>query len=198
LVSSPACEVPRKSQYAARRKPLLAAIATLSAAALLTAIAYPLSARYYARWESTNKGATVILFKGGLHIWISNAGFSYTGMREGLVAGPKSQLRSGFDPEWPFLPRFNTKSSTGATIPLYAPLLAAALPAAILIYIEASLRRRSRIGYCPTCGYDCRGLAPNSPCPECGSATRANIAAPSADQSDRASATTTAPTAPST
>jgi hypothetical protein len=180
------------------RKPLLAAIATLSASALLAAAAYPLSARYYARWESTAKGATVILYKGGLHVWTTNTGFGYTGMREGVVAGPKQQLRSGFDPAWPILPTFDPKSASGATIPLYAPLLLTAIPAAILIIIEARLRRRSRIGYCPSCGYDCRGLAPLAPCPECGSAARTNATSnPSTGSRHRANAATSAPTTPS-
>jgi len=63
---------------------------------------------------------------------------------------------------------FDAKSANGATIPVYVPLLFAAIPAAILIIIEARLRRRSRIGYCPSCGYDCRGLPAASACPECG------------------------------
>ena len=152
-----------------RRKLLLAAIACFTTTAVLCAAAYPLSARYYARWESTAKGATVILYKGGLHLWTTNTGFSYTGMREGLVAGPKSQLRSSFDPDWPILPTFEPKSANGMVIPLYAPFLLTGVPAAILILIELRLRRRARIGYCPDCGYDCRGLPAGSACPECGS-----------------------------
>src|SRR5882724_1477683 len=137
-----------------RRRLLCAAIILFLTAATICAVAYPLSIRYYSRWESTAQGATIIIYHGGIHLWTANTGFAYTGMREGLVAGPQSQLRSGFDPDWPLLPAFGSKSATGTTIPLYAPLLLALVPAVLLLIVQARLRRRARIGYCATCGYD--------------------------------------------
>jgi hypothetical protein len=34
--------------------------------------------------------------------------------------------------------------------------------------LDTLARRRARVGLCPECGYDRRGLSPDAPCPECG------------------------------
>jgi hypothetical protein len=51
-------------------------------------------------------------------------------------------------------------------IPLWAPLLLAALP---VVLLRQTARARRRAGVCTACAYDRRGLPPTSPCPECGS-----------------------------
>jgi hypothetical protein len=42
----------------------------------------------------------------------------------------------------------------------------------LVLFVPRSMRRllRSRRGRCPSCGYDCRGLAADAKCPECGGA----------------------------
>jgi hypothetical protein len=50
------------------------------------------------------------------------------------------------------------------------PLLAvAAVPLVVRQWFGRTMRgRRTRLGLCPSCGYDRRGLDPTTPCPECG------------------------------
>jgi hypothetical protein len=51
-------------------------------------------------------------------------------------------------------------------VPLWAPLLIAALPTAVLCWRD---RRRIPPGHCPTCGYNLTGNV-SGRCPECGQA----------------------------
>jgi hypothetical protein len=136
-------------------------------ATIFVAAAYLWSAWCYARWEDTAKGSTVILHRGGVHIWLKNTGFSYTGLRPSFCWGPRRELR-GFTPPWAWLPAINTTSANGAIIPLWAPLLIPLVPALLLWRAEARDRRRARKGFCFTCAYDCSGLPPETACPECG------------------------------
>jgi hypothetical protein len=53
-------------------------------------------------------------------------------------------------------------------IPLWAPALAATLLATAFWFFDTRARRRELRGCCTACGYNCRGLAPDVPCPECG------------------------------
>lgn len=52
-------------------------------------------------------------------------------------------------------------------VPAYAPLLLAAVPAAVYWRRRLAAGRRARPGHCPCCGYDVRGLQVPR-CPECG------------------------------
>lgn len=56
-------------------------------------------------------------------------------------------------------------------IPLWMPLLAAAVPTFLFWRTDRRARLRAMVGRCPVCGYDLTGIAkPTDPttCPECG------------------------------
>ena len=53
-------------------------------------------------------------------------------------------------------------------IPLWAPVLLAAMPTAWLWWRDRPSRRRRLAGVCLKCGYDLRGLGAGGLCPECG------------------------------
>jgi hypothetical protein len=66
-----------------------------------------------------------------------------------------------FAPEF----RFNALNDWFINLPLWIPL-ALTSPLATFLWI-----RRHPKGHCRRCGYPLRGLAPQSPCPECGKPT---------------------------
>lgn len=53
-------------------------------------------------------------------------------------------------------------------LPLWMPLAAAGLPAALLLWLDRRSRRWAREGACTKCGYLRAGLATGAACPECG------------------------------
>ena len=53
-------------------------------------------------------------------------------------------------------------------VPLWFPAGLSLLGTGALWRLDARARRRARVGACAKCGYDRAGLAPNAPCPECG------------------------------
>jgi len=55
-------------------------------------------------------------------------------------------------------------------VPLWAPLLIVGGATATAWRADARERRRQRVGSCPACGYDRRGLEVGRVCPECGAA----------------------------
>jgi len=55
-------------------------------------------------------------------------------------------------------------------VPLWTPALASHIASALAWRLDTLARRREKHGACPSCGYDRAGLAPSSPCPECGKA----------------------------
>ncbi len=55
-------------------------------------------------------------------------------------------------------------------MPLWAPLLIVACATAVAWRADARARRLARVGACPACGYDRRGLDVGTVCPECGAA----------------------------
>ena len=57
-------------------------------------------------------------------------------------------------------------------IPLWAPLLAVLVPTVVAWRRDSTARRRPTAAS-PRCGYDRAGIAPDGPCPECGSAREA-------------------------
>ncbi len=54
------------------------------------------------------------------------------------------------------------------TLTLWYPLLVLVLATGTAWRIDARARRLTKEGHCSSCGYDLAGLAPESPCPECG------------------------------
>jgi hypothetical protein len=56
----------------------------------------------------------------------------------------------------------------GLSLPLWIPFLLFAVPTALLWRRDHIATKRARIGRCPLCGYDRRGLAADAKCPECG------------------------------
>jgi hypothetical protein len=59
------------------------------------------------------------------------------------------------------------RDSTLIECPHWFPMLIFLVPSVTLLVIDARKRRRSPTA-CTHCGYDRSGLAPGSPCPECG------------------------------
>ncbi len=53
-------------------------------------------------------------------------------------------------------------------VPLWVPAGLAMAAGAAAWRLDVLAWRRARTGYCPQCGYDCRGIPAGSPCPECG------------------------------
>ena len=57
-------------------------------------------------------------------------------------------------------------------VPMWLPAVVLALPALAVWTLDTiATRRRNRKGLCPKCGYSRRGIGPDAPCPECGTAT---------------------------
>lgn len=83
---------------------------------------------------------------------------------------------------WSELLYFEAGNKTGVLLPgsdvmwVVGPLWVIILLAAIFPFLgivwrwRARRRRLAGAGSCPACGYDLRGLAPTSACPECGAA----------------------------
>ncbi len=60
------------------------------------------------------------------------------------------------------------------TLPLWIPAALSAVPTAAAWHLHRLARRRehaARTHRCPRCGYDLAGIAPATPCPECGGAS---------------------------
>jgi hypothetical protein len=75
------------------------------------------------------------------------------------------ETNPGFD-VWPVLRTRATATYVGIPIPVaITPILIATAAAWRL---DTLARRRARVGHCPTCNYDRRGLPAANPCPECG------------------------------
>jgi len=72
-------------------------------------------------------------------------------------------------PAWGF-EYYAQDSYWSARFPLWLPFLLVAIPTALAWRLDTLATRRARVGMCPKCSYPRTGLAPSSPCPECGAA----------------------------
>ncbi|MGH7132666.1 MAG: hypothetical protein ACREJO_12040 [Phycisphaerales bacterium] len=68
------------------------------------------------------------------------------------------------------------RGNTFFDILLWPPALAALLAGVTLLYSARRAERHASLGLCPNCRYNLAGLAPNTPCPECGSVSAARRA----------------------
>lgn len=93
------------------------------------------------------------------------------------VPGDPHRLLPGDDPfsQTVILPYHPIWWALAADIAFYA------LGWTLLLWAMASLRRHLRLrrNHCPKCNYNLRGLAPNTPCPECGKSNAPPIPSPS-------------------
>jgi len=63
-----------------------------------------------------------------------------------------------------------SRDNTRVVIPIWVLMLLASSATYGAWRLETLARRRARAGKCSTCSYPRTGLAPSSPCPECGAA----------------------------
>jgi hypothetical protein len=129
----------------------------LTSAAIAIALTWLLSGWFHLCWMKSDG-------------WINISLGSFVVMRGQNTAGFQRGLRISRvpvkAPAWYW--GFQWEPRDVLQIPLWAPFLAAAAPAAALWRPELRDRRRRRSGRCPSCGYDRRGLTPDAKCPECG------------------------------
>ncbi|HEX2838323.1 MAG TPA: hypothetical protein VHN77_09380 [Phycisphaerales bacterium] len=64
------------------------------------------------------------------------------------------------------------------SVPLWLPFVLITLPTALAWRLDTIATRRAKLGACPTCSYPRTGLAPSSPCPECGKECAATVPPP--------------------
>jgi len=151
----------------------------LTVAAVLFAVAIPLN-RLWGFTQRWSNGFTVILHGGRL--WIRDDSNVHVALSEtlGMTLG-KQAVPTGFfagrpDPVgrqlyWRFDCFYRRNPVIWSfIIPLWALSLSAAAPAVLLWRSSFRANRRARIGHCPACGYDRRGLPDDLACPECGAA----------------------------
>ncbi len=79
-----------------------------------------------------------------------------------------------FDFYWWFDVRVSSPTQS-LGIPLWAPAVLTTALSAAAWRLDTPARRRARVGHCPNCGYDRRGIAPDVPCPECGAVSSTKV-----------------------
>ena len=118
-------------------------------------------------WTTSNGQHVVSIYQGELVYW-------------GLPLPPSGKVLSpkfGWDhwaisrPRivWWFVQERPTLE-TVVEVPLWMPIVVTLLASAVASRLDLLAARRARVGMCPKCSYPRTGLAPSSPCPECGSA----------------------------
>jgi hypothetical protein len=117
------------------------------------------SVRWYAGWIGPSAHSVRIL-----------AGRVVVENRESIGIFPparwmfgRRRLQLALRPGWDF-----GSSAWWVVVPLWMPLVPTLMATATAWRLDTLARRRARIGLCPTCNYDLRGLPAASPCPECG------------------------------
>ncbi|CAG1003492.1 hypothetical protein PHYC_03070 [Phycisphaerales bacterium] len=124
----------------------------------LAIAAYAFSA-FYTAWVTWNPPyRRITLRSGGVGLSWEGAGWFGT-CRTEVLSGRAGPFRWWFDIG-------GAGSTYRAHIPLWCPTLLFATPAVLLW--RSYLRARRVTNPCPKCNYPLTGLAPGSPCPECG------------------------------
>ncbi len=132
------------------------------AVSVLLAVAWVGSCWYWAGWRTPGDGAIGVadgLLVVREPLWPLGLGGD----------GPFTLDALPLKMEWWFVSESSGRHSiTG--VPLWIPLLIAAGATAAAWRADTRERRRQRVGACPACGYDRRGLEVGRVCPECGAA----------------------------
>lgn len=107
--------------------------------------------------------------KGYIAIWFGpNAdGTDLSGAPHGLWVTEVGSWER--DPGWQLVPQSRDKyGSTEVVVPLWIPLVMCVVPCVVWWRAESRRRAAARLGRCPACDYDMRGLPSTTNCPECG------------------------------
>lgn len=113
-------------------------------------------------WCLTSRHRDAFAVRGGALFIVSD---------ENLAAGIDAQCNTVFRYSYPYQWRFDWGFGAGSWavfIPLWAPILVSALITAAAWRSDLLARRRARTGHCLKCNYNRVGIAPDAPCPECG------------------------------
>ncbi len=137
---------------------------------LLVVIAAMIASLFHVAYYDASRAARCVVLRGlMLEAW-NGGGYYVPGVS--MNAGGMRYIRF-----WPPDGKFYTdwSGTVGTTwrvqIPLWMPLVVAAVPAAFVIRGEVKRRRAIRNGACRKCGYPREGLEPGAACPECGVGT---------------------------
>jgi hypothetical protein len=142
------------------------------AVCLALVAAWGLSLPLFLKWESGSSrfvwvgwGAVGVGYVDAPAFAVNNPTVHWSPLSRGFYFRPNQ----GTDAVWWL--RFQTVGTPVfnrmVTVPLWMPLLLAGAPTALLWRPHLRIRRRMRLGHCPGCGYDRRGLAAEIKCPEC-------------------------------
>ncbi|HLP84211.1 MAG TPA: hypothetical protein VK157_07670 [Phycisphaerales bacterium] len=130
---------------------------------VLSAVAWVGSCWGIAQWMS--EGVGVIRVHAGLLTLHESDWSPMWGGMSGLTVD-----RSEAEMQWWFVIE-QAPDISNYSMPLWVPLLIAAGATAAAWRADVRERRRQRVGSCPACGYDRRGLDAGKVCPECGAAS---------------------------
>ena len=131
-------------------------------AAILLVVLWVFSGRYDARVSSPN-GVSASIWRGGIYVMQS---------RKMQSRSPdwKWSLRDDPKPYWWKLSCDSVYAGWFFNVPFWIPF-AFVIGAIVSAWCpEVRVFCRTKLGYCPECGYGRDGLSKDAPCPECGRA----------------------------
>ncbi len=134
------------------------------AVCVLLAVAWVGSCWCVVRWDTPGGG--LIVLHGG------RIAYSQPVYPLGIAAGGRFTFVLAEGPmQWWFRVSLR-RANPLVPLPLWIPLLIVGGATAAAWRADARARRLARVGACPACGYDRRGLEVGRVCPECGAAGR--------------------------